>query len=197
MAVRTYLQRAALACLKLRTKPQWLRASVELKPSPAKRLKATCTTKWQLHEVKALLKNPPDVAKAITGLLKENSDLNKKLEAAQREKAGDVKEDLIASSEEVNGVKFIGSKVDLDPKSIKDLAFQLKATESTFVVLGADNGGKASITIGISDDLVKDRQLNAGQMIREVAKAIQGIDSELHRRGEEDVTTIRLDGAAE
>lgn len=127
-----------------------------------------------LHEVKSVMKNPPDLLKAINSLLADHHDLSKKLEAVNREKAGDVKQDLLGSKEAVNGLNFIGCKVDLDAKQVKDLAFQLKGDANTFVVLGSNAGGKASITIAISDDLVKDRQLNAGQMIREVAKAIQG-----------------------
>jgi alanyl-tRNA synthetase len=62
-----------------------------------------------------------------------------------------------------------------DAQLIKDLAFQLKGEiDNLFLVLGAEVNGKANLSIMISDNLVAEKGLNAGKIIREAAKAIQG-----------------------
>ena len=69
----------------------------------------------------------------------------------------------------------MGKKVDLDSKSIKDLAFQLRgSSEKLFVVLCSEQGGKATITIALSDSLVEANELHAGTVVRELAKEING-----------------------
>ena len=76
---------------------------------------------------------------------------------------------------EINGVNTLIQEVELDAGSIKNIAFQLKAeVERLFAVLASKAGGKPTITILISDDLVAEKSWNAGQMVRELGKHIQG-----------------------
>lgn len=128
-----------------------------------------------LNEVRAALKSPKDLLKAIDELAQQKAELEKEISAFKKARAGDMKGDLINETVELNGINFIGKKVDLDPKSIKDLAFQLKSEiNNLFIILGAEFGGKSTITIALSDNLVTDKDLHAGNIIRVLSKEING-----------------------
>jgi len=128
-----------------------------------------------IDEVRNLLKGPKDIKKAISDLLGQNSKLNKEIELLKKDKAGDVKKELLDAIEPINGVNFLAKQVDLDSGVIKDLAFQLKGeVDDLFMILGAETDGKVVITIALSDSLVKGKDLHAGNMIRELAKEIGG-----------------------
>lgn len=129
----------------------------------------------QLNGARGLLKNPPDLAKAITDLQAKNAELQKAIEAFQKEKAGAVKAALKSKVREVNGVAFLAEKVSIPAGDVKDVSFQLRGeVDNLFAVIGSDAGGKATLSCIISDNLVEERDLNAGKIIRELAKAIQG-----------------------
>jgi alanyl-tRNA synthetase len=102
--------------------------------------------------------------------------LEKELEKLMREKARVIKSDLMQKIQSVNGINFIGEKIDLNSAdAIKDLAFEMRQqVENLVMVLGAEIGGKASLTLIISDELVAAKKLNAGNIIRDLAKEIQG-----------------------
>ena len=129
----------------------------------------------QLAGIRTMLKGAADPAQAIDDLLKTNAKMSKDIEAFQREAAGNVKGDLIGQLKQINGVNAIGAVLDLDTKNIKDIAFQLKAEQAPFFgVFGSKAGGKVTLSIAISDDLVESRDLHAGQMIRSLAQHIGG-----------------------
>lgn len=129
-----------------------------------------------VHELKALLKNPKDVLKSVEGLMEENSVLQKQIESMMKEKAKGLKVELLGKKQTINGINFIAEKIDLDSAdAIKDLSFELRSqVDNLFMVLGAEVKGKPSISIIISDNLVKDKNLNAGTIVRELGKEIQG-----------------------
>jgi alanyl-tRNA synthetase len=128
-----------------------------------------------IDELNTLLKAPKDLKKAINDLLEANSKLSKEIETLNAQKAGNVKNDLIKEIKAINGINYLTKKVDLDPAGIKNIAFQLKAEVSDlFLVLGAETKGKANITVLISDELAKAKNLHAGNIIRELAKEING-----------------------
>ena len=64
----------------------------------------------------------------------------------------------------------------LEGQAAKDLAFKIRQAQPDHLVcaLGTHGGGKPMLTLMLSDDMVKDHGLNAGQMVREAAKLIQG-----------------------
>ena len=129
----------------------------------------------QLADIRALLKGSADPAQAIGDLLKANAKMAKDIEAFQREAAGNVKGDLISGMKTVNGVNVAAAILDLDAKNIKDLAFQLKAEQAPFFgVFGSSAGGKVTLSIAISDDVVESRDLHAGNLVRELASHIGG-----------------------
>ncbi|RZV63165.1 MAG: alanine--tRNA ligase, partial [Flavobacteriaceae bacterium] len=86
-----------------------------------------------------------------------------------------LKGDLKNEIEEINGINFLAKQVDLDASSIKDLSFELgNEFKNLFLLFGTDNNGKAMLTCYISKDLVADRDLNAGKVVKELGKYIHG-----------------------
>jgi alanyl-tRNA synthetase len=129
-----------------------------------------------LHQVKELLKSPKDVLKSVQQLLDEKSAVEKQLELLLREKVKMIKADLIGKVEQLNGLNFISAKVELNSAdAIKDLAFEIREkVDNLFLIIGAEVNGKASLSLMLSDNLVKDKKLNASMIIRELSKEIQG-----------------------
>lgn len=129
-----------------------------------------------LEEVKALLKQPKDVSKAIQDLIQKNQELQKQIEALDREKAGALADRLLEQLEEVNGMKVFVDQVDVDAQGAKDIIFRLKdhPNEERFILLAYSSGDKVGMSIGMSRTLIKEKGWNAGQLIREWAKEIQG-----------------------
>ncbi len=128
------------------------------------------------QSVKQLLKNPKDLVKSVGSLQDENTSLKKQVEQLLKEKATQVKSDLKNKLKEVNGVHFLATKVDLDPNSIKTLAFELGGEISNLFLLfaAAPSNEKAILTCYISKDLAKERGYDAGKVVRELGKHIQG-----------------------
>jgi alanyl-tRNA synthetase len=128
-----------------------------------------------LNKLRSLLKNANDPVKGVESLLKERAVLDKKLSQLTAEKAKGLKSELIKSVIEINGVNFISAIVDLEPGAMKDLSFSCKKElGNLLMILGAENNGKANLSVAISEDLIDRKGLNAGQIIREIAKEIQG-----------------------
>ena len=129
-----------------------------------------------LDDVRTLCKNPKNLTKHLESLLRQNSDLQKEIDKLLKDKAKNLKSELLASSKNINGVNFIASKINLDSSdAIKDLAFQMRSeVDNLFMVLGAEVKGKPNLTVVVSESLVKEKGLNAGAIIRELAKEIQG-----------------------
>nr|WP_299387926.1 alanine--tRNA ligase [Allomuricauda sp.] len=128
-----------------------------------------------LFEIKDLLNNVPDPVKAVAGLQEENTGLKKQIEQLLKEKAKGLKNELISELEEVNGIQVLAKQVDLDAGGIKDLAFELGGQiENLFLLLGAEKDGKAVLSCYISKELASNKGLNAGTIVRELGKHIQG-----------------------
>ena len=130
----------------------------------------------ELVEVaKTLLKNPKDMLKGLTSLIEENAALQKQVEELKKVKIDIIKNELLAKAEFINDVKFIAAKVDLDTVSVKDLAFNLnKSSSDLFIIIANESDGRANLTIMISENLVKEKNFNATNLIKELAKEIQG-----------------------
>lgn len=128
-----------------------------------------------LSEVKKSLKNPQDVLKSVHSLQDENTKLKKQIEQLLKDKAKNLKGELLSEIEEINQVKFLAKKVDLDASGAKDLAYELgNASDNLFLVLGTITEDKPMLTCYISKNLVETKGLNAGQVVRELGKYIQG-----------------------
>jgi len=129
-----------------------------------------------VNQLKDLLKNPKDIAKSVEGLLEENNRLKKEIEKSVMEKSAGLKTELVQKAENINGINFIAQKVALpNADAVKNLAYQLKdIVPDLFLVLATDTDGKPGVTVMIAENLVKEKGLNAGNIVRELAKEIQG-----------------------
>ena len=129
----------------------------------------------QVHGLMQTLKAPKDLQKAVEDLLTKNSELQKEIDAMKRENAQRVKENLKTKVEDKGDYHILHSIVDLDAGSVKDLLFQFKGEFPNFVgIIGGKEGDKCSLSIMFSEDFAKSKDLNAGNIIREVSSHIQG-----------------------
>ena len=128
-----------------------------------------------LRDLKALFNNAPDLGVAIRKYIDENAGLKKQVEEFRKEKEAQLKEKLLQSIKEVNGVKLIKFCAPLPADTVKNIAFQLRGeiTESLFFVAGTEFEGKPMLTVMLSDNLTA-TGLKAGALVKEAAKLIQG-----------------------
>nr|MBC8146647.1 alanine--tRNA ligase [Bacteroidota bacterium] len=128
-----------------------------------------------IGELKTILKSQKDIVKGVQLVFEQKNLLQKQVTDLSRQIAANIKKEMFDLKEEINGVNFIAHKVSLDAATIKDLAFKMiNNIENLFLVIGSDDNGKASLTIIISDNLVKERGLHAGNIVREISKEIKG-----------------------
>ncbi|MBV7269894.1 alanine--tRNA ligase [Winogradskyella luteola] len=126
-------------------------------------------------EMRDLLNNSKEPVKALQNLQAENADLKKQIEQLLKDKAKNIKGELKNELTEINGVQFLAKKLDLDAGGIKDVCFELGSQfDNLFLLFGAENNGKAILSCYISKDLVATKDLNAGAIVRELGKHIQG-----------------------
>lgn len=130
----------------------------------------------ELAEVKAVLNNTQNLKKSVEDLVAQNSKLQKQIEEFERKAAAGIKQELKNKIQEVAGVNVIAEVISLDSaQAVRDLAYQLKGeVENLFLVLGSAISGKPSITVMIAENLVAEKGLNAGTIVREAAKEMQG-----------------------
>jgi alanyl-tRNA synthetase len=128
-----------------------------------------------LHEIKEILRNPQDMLKAVNSIQDENTKLKKQTEQLLQEKAKNMKGGLVLELKEINGIKFLAKRVNLDANGAKDLAYELGNTgHNLFLVLATVTDDKPMLTCYISKELVAEKGLNAGNVVRELGKYIQG-----------------------
>ncbi|MRX62566.1 alanine--tRNA ligase [Maribacter luteus] len=128
-----------------------------------------------LFEIKDLLNNAQDPVKAVEALQAENIRLKKEVEVLLKDKAKNLKGELLSELEEVNGINFMAKKLDLDAAGIKDLSFEMgNSHNNLFLLFGTEQNGKALLSCYISKELVSEKNLNAGTIVRELGKFILG-----------------------
>ncbi len=129
----------------------------------------------ELSKLKSSLKNPVDVLKSVSGLQEENAKLKKEVEQLLLDKAASLKDELVQNIENINGINFLAAEINLDSNTIKNMAFELgNKVDNLFFINGANMDEKALLTIYIAKNLVQEKNLNAGTMVRELGKLIQG-----------------------
>lgn len=122
-----------------------------------------------------VLNNSQDPVKAVESLQEENNNLQKQIQQLLKDKTKNLKGDLKAEIQQINGVNFLAKKIDLDASGMKDLAFEMGGeTENLFLVFGAEQDEKALLACYISKELATEKNLDAGKIIRELGKYIQG-----------------------
>lgn len=126
-------------------------------------------------EMRDLLNNSKEPVKALQNLQEENTNLKKQIDNLLKEKAKSVKGNLKSELTEINGIQFLAKKLDLDASGIKDVCFEMGSQfDNLFLLFGAENDGKAILSCYISKELVASKDLNAGTIVRELGKHIQG-----------------------
>ena len=129
-----------------------------------------------LTSLREIFNNAKDLKAVIHKTIDENSELKKQMENFVRENVKNLCQKLVQTAEVVNGVTVVKARLDIPAEAAKDLAFQLSAAipERLLCVLGCISNEKPLLTVMLSKDMVSGHQLNAGQMVREAAKLIQG-----------------------
>ena len=131
-----------------------------------------------LLSLKAFFNNAKDLRAAISKTIEENDGLKKQVEGFMKEQVSRMRDKLVASAKDCNGVKLVKSVLPMDiaPDVVKDLAFQLAGSlpEKMCCVIGSHHEGKPLLTVMISKDLLQERGLHAGNLVREAAKLIKG-----------------------
>ena len=129
-----------------------------------------------MKAIKALFHNAKDLQTVIGKYIEEHEAMKKSIEKFQAEAVERAKERLLQQAREVCGVKVVTCVLPMTPEAAKDLAFKLRAAqpENMLCVIGSKHDNKPLLTVMATDDLVSDRGFNAGKVIREAAKLIQG-----------------------
>lgn len=128
-----------------------------------------------IRNLRALFNNAPDLGETVRKYIEENAGLKKQVEEFMKEKEALLKNKLLQSIKEVNGVKLIKFCAPLPAETVKNIAFQLRSqiTENLFFVAGTEFEGKPMLTVMLSDNLVANG-LKAGTLVKEAAKLILG-----------------------
>ena len=129
-----------------------------------------------LKGIKSFFNNAKDLQGVIKKYIDEHDAMKKEIEGFQAQAVERTAQRLVEKAREVNGVKVITAVMPMAPAAAKDLAFKVRAAieGSLLCVIGSHDNGKPQLSIMMSDDMVSDHGLNAGQMVREAAKLIQG-----------------------
>lgn len=127
-----------------------------------------------LRDAAEVLKNPKDLAGAIQQLKEKEAAAQKEVEALRKEKAMAAAGELENNAEDHGGVRVIAARTAMDAGSVKDMVFKLKGQGNTLVIFANAWEGKATVSIGISDEVVADKGWHAGNAVRALAQHIQG-----------------------
>jgi alanyl-tRNA synthetase len=128
-----------------------------------------------LIKVNHLLKQSQDPLKAIESLQTENNNLKKEISTLSKLKATLLRDELKSKITSIDGISFVASEVDLDAQGMKDLSFELGTDyDNAIIVLGSKKNDKALLSCYISKSLVQYQQKDAGVIVRNLGKHIQG-----------------------
>ena len=129
-----------------------------------------------LKAIRMMFNNAKDLRGVIEKYIEEHDSMKKDIEEFRAQNVERAKESLLEKARVVNGVTVISAILPLMPQGVKDLVFKIRQAvpENLLCVIGSIDAGKPMLSVMLSDDMVKDHGLNAGQLVREAAKLIQG-----------------------
>jgi alanyl-tRNA synthetase len=128
-----------------------------------------------LRQIRETLGSGQDAVKMVQSLQEENAMLKKQVAQLSKDKALNLKSDLVNELQEINGVYYLAKKIDLDAAGIKDLSFEMgNQKDNLFLLFATEQNGKALLSCYISKELVASKNLNAGTIVRELGKFING-----------------------
>ncbi|MBL4733774.1 MAG: alanine--tRNA ligase, partial [Flavobacteriales bacterium] len=126
-------------------------------------------------ELLGAVDDPQTIEDGIVAFTELTQKINKQLMSSKKRLVAGLKDQLKANIQEAHGFNYLIERVDMDGGSMKDLAFQLKSeVDNLFLVFGGESNGKALLTVVVSDNLISDRGLDAGAVVKEIASEIQG-----------------------
>ncbi len=129
-----------------------------------------------MRALKGLFNNAKDLQGVILKYMEEHDSMKKEIEQFQAQAIERTKNMLIERAECRGGVKLVKAVLPIEPGAAKDLVFKIRQAipENLLCVIGSVHQDKPMLSVMMSDDMVKDHGLNAGQMVREAAKLMQG-----------------------
>ena len=130
----------------------------------------------ELKQISSLFNSPKNIFENVEKLIEEKNILSKEIEKIQKERTKQIKKDLLNSIEKIGNINLISANIEIDnSNSLKDLAFQLKGEiDNLILIIGANIKGKPQLLIMFADNIVEDKKLDAGKIVREAAKEIKG-----------------------
>ncbi|MCI6617615.1 MAG: alanine--tRNA ligase [Prevotella sp.] len=129
-----------------------------------------------LKDIRTLFNNAKDLKAVIGKYIEEHDAMKKDIESFRAQAVERTVGQLVAKAVEINGVRVVKAVLPVDPASAKDIVFKVRRqiTDHLVCVLGSVADGKPMLSVMLSEDMVNDHGLNAGTIIREAAKLIQG-----------------------
>lgn len=129
-----------------------------------------------LKAIKGFFNNAKDLQATIVKYIEEHDTMKKDIEQFQAQRVQALAQEIVTKGRIVNGVKVVTAKAPIAPDAAKDLVFKVRelCPENLVCVVGSVFNDKPMLNIMLSDDMVKGHGLNAGQMVREAAKLMQG-----------------------
>jgi len=129
-----------------------------------------------LNETSSLLKSSGNIRESVEKLMAENNALKKSLEKYQswmtKILVGRLEEKAVA----VNDISFIADYIESESVDfLKNIAFRIRSSsDNSVLVLGSETGGKAHLMVMVCDRLVKERNISAVDIIKDIAVEIRG-----------------------
>jgi len=129
-----------------------------------------------LNEIKNTFKSSGKIIDQVKELISDNTKMSREIETMEKNRLKITRKNLLSKVLDINGINFIAEVIEIGSAgAIRDLAFQMKnEMKNLFLLTGAEINGKANLALMISDNLVKERGLDAGDIIRKIAKKING-----------------------
>ncbi len=129
-----------------------------------------------MRQIKALFNNAKDLQGVIAKYIEEHDAMKKDIEAFRAQAVERMAKNLVEKAEVVNGVNVIKAVIPFEPSAAKDLVFKIREAlpENLLCVIGSTANEKPMLSVMLSDDMVSSHDLNAGKMVREAARLIQG-----------------------
>ncbi|MBQ3744535.1 MAG: alanine--tRNA ligase [Prevotella sp.] len=129
-----------------------------------------------LKAVRSFFNNAKDLQGVIQKYVEEHDAMKKDIEVFQAQRVFNLSMEMLEKARIINGVTVVTAKTVMMPNVAKDLVFKIRERhpENLLCVIGSVFENKPTLNVMLSDDMVKDRGLNAGQLVREAAKLMQG-----------------------
>jgi alanyl-tRNA synthetase len=129
----------------------------------------------EYENVRTMLKVKEEIVPVVSGLLSENHRLRKEVEQLNKYRIQSVKQEMLGKIQVIDGLNVLKASCELDAGSVKDLAFQLKDQyKDLFIAIGNRYNDKPGLTIAVGSELLESSKIDAGKIIRDAAKHIQG-----------------------